>query len=127
MAPFLSDEWVSAFSDPAGPVLAEQGEPLSILYVITGGPDGEVRSGTTVAADGSVSQTAGDLADPDVSLAVPHADALAVVREVHSFNPGFISGRTKVTGHTGRLLRVLAAGEDERAEPLWAALAAATD
>lgn len=82
---------------------------VTVLHVVAGGPDGEIRYVTSLV-DGALEVLGADAgAEPDVTLTTPHAEALAISRgELHP-NVAFMRGRTKTTGPTGPLLAVLAA------------------
>lgn len=127
MAAFLSAEWLDAPHDPAATVLAAASEAVRVQYVVSGGPDGEVRFASVVEADGSISEPVGEIADADVTLTLPAAEALAILRGEVSANASFMRGRTKVAGRTGPLLRILAASQGPAYDAARAAIAASTD
>lgn len=127
MAAFLSDEWLAGGADPLAVASAEVGLATSIQHVVTGSPFGEVRYGTVVAADGTRTWVVGDLDEPEVSLTDTYANAVKLLRGELDPNAAFMSGVTKVAGHTGRLLEVLAASQGEAYAAARAELAAATE
>jgi hypothetical protein len=100
---------MGSLADLTAPALAARAVAVRVQFVVAGGPDGDVASGVVVGLDGSVEQIDGPIDDPDVTLTVPHVDATAIEAGTGSLNVSFMSGRTKVAGHTGRLLDVLAA------------------
>ena len=127
MAVLGSPAWLEQAHDPAAAVLAAAGDAVRVQYVVPAGPDGEVRYATVVAADGSIDEPAGDIADPDVTLTITYPEAVAIVHGEVSPNASFMRGRTKVAGHTGVLLRLLAAAQDPAYEAARTELAARTD
>jgi putative sterol carrier protein len=131
MATLGSTTWLAEPHDPLAAAFVAGGRaadgPVRVQYVIGGTPDGDVRFGTEITSDGTVNEVIGDLTDPDVTLTIAYADALAIVRGEVSPNASFMRGRTKVAGHTGQLLRLLAAGSGDAYEAARAELAARTD
>lgn len=127
MAILGSLAWLEQAHDPTAPVLAATGDAVRVQYVVPGGPDGEVRYATVVSADGSIDEPTGEIADPDVTLTITYPEAVAIVHGEVSPNASFMRGRTKVAGHTGVLLRLLAASQEPAYEAARAQLAARTD
>ena len=90
---------------------------MTVLHIVTGGPEGEVRyrsvldGGHLSVAPADADAAAGD--DPEVTLTTPHTDALAIARGELDANVAFMRGRSKTTGPTGPLLAVLAAPPDD--------------
>ena len=83
MATLGSAAWLELPHDPAAAALVAAGGaadgPLRVQYVIGGTPDGEVRYASEVAADGTLTETVGDIADPDVTLTIAYPDAVMCV------------------------------------------------
>ena len=125
MAAYLSGAWLDQPTDPLAEALAPTGATVAIGRIISGAPDGEARF-TAVVADGSVSYRAGVDDSVDVTFTDTYANAVAQLRGDLRPNAAFMRGQTKVTGPTGTLLEVLAAGslpdyEQRRAQALEAA------
>lgn len=101
VAKFLSPEWIDVVRSvmPAGMTPSD----VTVECAVLGGPDGDVR----VHADGEVAL--GALADATVSLTLPYADAIAVVRGELQPSVAFMQGRMKTAGDPGKLLDLLAA------------------
>ena len=127
MAAFLCEAWVAEVRDPLAVAAAHAGLATSIQHVVTGAPGGEVRYGTVVGADGSLTPVAGDVADAEVALTDTYANAVRLLRGELDPNAAFMSGTTKVAGHTGRLLDVLAAAQGDAYATAQAELLAATE
>ena len=126
MAAFLSTDWLEARIEPAAAGLAAAGASVRVQFVVTGGPDGEVRYGT-VSDAGSVATTAGALTDPDLTCTNTYADAVAILTGDLTPNVAYMRGRTKVVGHTGRLLDLLSASQGDDYDRARTELAASTD
>jgi len=98
VAQFLSPEWVELVRS-AAPTLGD----VTVECTVIGAPDGDVR----IHADGDIAL--GALPDAAVSLTLPYADAIAVVRGELQPSVAFMQGRMKTAGDPGRVLDVLAA------------------
>ena len=99
MPRFLTPEWIDVVRGATPPT-----GTLTIECSVVGGPDGEVK--LHAAADGVA---AGGLTDAAVSLTVPYADAMAIVRGELQPSVAFMQGRMKTAGDPGIVLEMLAA------------------
>jgi hypothetical protein len=99
MPRFLTPEWIDAVRDVTPSI-----GTLTIECSVVGGPDGDVK---LHADPGGVA--AGGLADAAVSLTLPYADAMAIVRGELQPSVAFMQGRMKTAGDPGIMLEVLAA------------------
>lgn len=108
MAAYLSAAWLEDPIDPAAEALAAAGDALRIGRIVTGAPDGEARF-TAVVAGGAVTYAPGTAEDVEVTLTDTYPNAVAMLEGELDPNASFMRGRTKVTGATGQLLRLLAA------------------
>jgi putative sterol carrier protein len=99
MAQFLSAEWLDTVR-AAAPSVGE----ASVECAVTGTPDGEVKlyaKGTEIGFGG--------VADADISLTLPYAEAIAIARGELEPSVAFMQGRMKTAGNPGKLLDLLAA------------------
>lgn len=99
MAKFLSAEWIDVVRG-VGPTVGD----TSVECSVTGGPDGDVK---LHALRDEVAL--GALDEPDVSLTLPYAEAMAIARGELEPSVAFMQGRMKTAGDPGRLLDLLAA------------------
>jgi hypothetical protein len=104
---FLSPEWVQAFNDalaefdlvPPGPSagLAVRDGSFSMCQVVTGGPDGDVR--TTLRVDsGRVAMTTGESDDTAVTIRLTWTDAVAMAAGELAPGEAIAAGRVHVKG-----------------------------
>ena len=101
MAAFLSDEWLDAVRVAAAGVAAPG---LSVRLEVVAGDV----TFSAVVVDGELRELAGGgLADADVSLTLPLADAVAVQRGELAPSVAFMQGRMKTAGDPGKLLALL--------------------
>lgn len=110
MTRFLSPEWMDAFNHaltdvavaPPGPEagLAVRGGRFSLGQVVTGGPDGDVRS-TLRVVDGRVTLTATDPGDdggPAVTIRLTWDDAVSMAAGELAPGEAIAAGRVRVRG-----------------------------
>lgn len=124
---FLSDEWIARQAD--GSVDPTPGAfSGTVLTIVTGGPDGEVRYLSTFADGRVVAAEPGDAGEWLVSCTLGHDDARAVLDGEADLNALFMSGRMKVAGDaTAPLVALLRATKLPAAVAGRADLAALTD
>jgi len=104
---FLSTQWVEGFnravadvesaSPGPGSGLAVRGGRFSMSQVVTGGPEGEVRT-TLRVEDGRVTLRAGDGAEADVTIRLSWADAVAMAAGALAPGEAIAAGRVRVRG-----------------------------
>lgn len=108
MARFLSTQWLdelaAAARDDEELQAATAGISFTVQQVVTGGPDGDVAWYVRLAGD-RAEIGAGQLADPDVVITESHETAMAVSRNDLSPAEAFATGRLKLGGHVGLLVR----------------------
>jgi putative sterol carrier protein len=108
MARFLSAEWLEQLAAAAGDdqevQAAASGVSLTVQQVVTDGPDGEVAWHVRLG-DGSVEIGPGRAPHPDVVITQSHETATEVGRGSLSPAEAFATGRLKLAGQVGLLIR----------------------
>ena len=107
MAAYLSAEWFAAGLAVGGELPERPGVSGVVQHVVAGGPDGEVRYVTRVVDGRVVEHGLGSVDEPEATLAIPHAEGLAIAEGRLDANAAFMQGRIKTTGRTGPLLALL--------------------
>ena len=107
MATFLSQEWLDAERASSNARPTVPGASARVQWVVTGGPDGEVRF-TSVVEDGKiVEQALGDDTAADFTLTAP----LPLFEAIHSGDVdetvAFMQGKLKFAGDMGRYLALM--------------------
>jgi len=112
MAEFLTQAWLDEQRQAGGSLPGRPGVSGAVQFVVAGGPEGEVTYVTTVVDGVVVSNALGAVDEPDATLAVPHAEGLAMAAGDLDPNAAFMQGRIKTAGATGPLLAVLSVLQD---------------
>ncbi len=107
MPKWLTQEWLDeerrlAESQPERP-----GASTRMQYVVTGGPDGEVRYYWILENGKLLDSQLGDLNDSEVTLTTNYDDAMKVQQGELDANAAFMQGRIKVTGNMAKLMALL--------------------
>ncbi len=107
MAKWLTQEWLDESRKLAETQPERPGASARMQYVVTGGPDGEIRY-YWVLVDGKLLESAvGDLADAEVTLSQSYEDARRIQKGELDANAAFMQGRVKVTGNMAKVMSLL--------------------
>jgi len=104
---WLTEEWFDQTRALAADQPERPGLSARMQFIVTGGPEGDVRY-YWVLEDGQLRQSAvGDVDDPDVTLTTARPDAMAIAKGDLDPNVAFMQGRMKVAGSMGVMMRLL--------------------
>jgi predicted lipid carrier protein YhbT len=107
MSKWLSPEWFDETRALAADQPDRPGATARMQYEVTGGPDGDIKY-YWVLEDGHLRESAlGVLADAEVTLTTPWADAMAIQKAELDANAAFMQGKVKVAGNMGIVLALL--------------------
>jgi predicted lipid carrier protein YhbT len=107
MATFLSQEWLDDERARLNALPTVPGASARVQWVVTGGPDGEVRF-TSVIEDGRiVEQALGDDANADFTLTAPLPLFEAIRSGEVDETVAFMQGKLKFAGDMGRYLALM--------------------
>jgi predicted lipid carrier protein YhbT len=107
MSKWLSQEWFDETRAMAADQPDRPGATARMQYEVTGGPDGDIKY-YWVLEDGHLRESAlGVLADAEVTLTTPWADAMAIQKAELDANAAFMQGKVKVAGNMGIVLALL--------------------
>lgn len=122
----LTQEWLDLRVEHLSGLPVVEGASAHLLHVVSGAPDGEVRFGETYV-DGRLTEASlAPTADADLELTYKHDVALLIATgELHLVD-GFMQGRVKLVGPTGRLMDLLPALQSPEHAAAEAAVAAQT-
>jgi alkyl sulfatase BDS1-like metallo-beta-lactamase superfamily hydrolase len=107
MPKWLSQEWMDEQTRLAADQPERPGATARMQYVITGGPDGEVRY-YWVLEDGRLRENRlGTIDDAEVTLTQSYEDAKRVQQGELDEQAAFMQGRVKVEGNMAKLMALL--------------------
>src|SRR5262245_10545087 len=107
MPKYLSQEWMDqglklAESQPERP-----GATARMQYVVTGGPDGDIKYYWVLENGKLLESQLGEITDSDFTLTQSYDDAVKVQKGELDANAAFMQGRVKVTGNMAKLMALL--------------------
>jgi predicted lipid carrier protein YhbT len=107
MAKYLSQEWLQQGKKLSESQPERPGATARMQYVVTGGPDGDIRY-YWVLENGKLQESSlGELPDADFTMTMTYADSVAVQNGDLDANAAFMQGRIKVTGNMGTLMQLM--------------------
>ena len=107
MSKWLSQEWLDETLKMAASQPERPGASARMQYVVTGGPDGDVKY-YWVLEDGKLQESVlGEMPDPEVTLTQTYEDALKIQKGELDANAAFMQGRVRVTGNMAKLMALL--------------------
>ncbi len=127
MAKWLTQEWLDeglklAESQPERP-----GATARMQYVVTGGPEGDVKYYWVLENGKLLESRLGDLADAEVTLTQSYEDAMRIQKGELDANAAFMQGRVRVTGNMAKLMSLLPITNSPEYKALQAEILANTE
>jgi putative sterol carrier protein len=104
---YLSQAWLDEARALATDQPERPGASATMQFVVTGGPDGDVKY-YWVLQDGQLAEASiGELPDAEVTLTTGYQDSVAIQQGELDANAAFMQGKTKVTGNMGKLMQLM--------------------
>ncbi|CAN5787721.1 hypothetical protein BH20ACT1_BH20ACT1_05940 [soil metagenome] len=107
MVRYLSAEWMALTKELAAEFPETPGATARLQYVITGGPDGEVRYHHVIDNGRTVEHALGDDPECEVTLTSSYDDKMKVDKGELDASAAFMQGRVKVTGNIAKVMALL--------------------
>lgn len=107
MPKWLTQEWMDEQTKLAQDQPERPGATARMQYVITGGPDGEIRYYWVLEDGHLVENRLGTLDDAELTLTQSYEDALLVQKGELDEQAAFMQGRIKVAGNMAKLMALL--------------------
>ena len=107
MPKWLSQEWLDESRKLAESQPERPGASARMQYVITGGPDGDVKYYWVLENGKLLESQLGEMPDPEVTLTQTYEDAMKIQKGELDANAAFMQGRVKVTGNMAKLMSLL--------------------
>jgi predicted lipid carrier protein YhbT len=107
MPKWLSQEWLDETKKMADSQPERPGASARMQYVVTGGPEGDIKY-YWVLENGKLKESQlGELPDAEVTLTQTYDDAMKIQKGELDANAAFMQGRVKVTGNMAKLMSLL--------------------
>ncbi len=107
MAKYLTQEWLDETRAMAADQPERPGASVRMNYVVTGGPDGDVRYYWILETGRLVDSRLGSLEDGEVTLTTAWEDAVKITQGELDTNAAFMQGKVKVAGNMAKLMSLL--------------------
>jgi alkyl sulfatase BDS1-like metallo-beta-lactamase superfamily hydrolase len=107
MPKWLSQEWLDESKKLAEGQPERPGASARMQYVVTGGPEGDIKY-YWILENGKLQESKlGEMPDPEVTLTQSYEDAKKIQMGELDANAAFMQGRVKVTGNMAKLMSLL--------------------
>ena len=107
MPKWLSQEWLDESKKLAESQPERPGASARMQYVVTGGPEGDIKY-YWILENGKLQESKlGEMPDPEVTLTQSYEDAKKIQQGELDANAAFMQGRVKVTGNMAKLMSLL--------------------
>jgi putative sterol carrier protein len=127
MAKWLTQEWLDEVKKMAEDQPSRPGASAVLQYVVTGGPEGEVKY-YWVVEDGKLTGIGlGEREDAQVTMTMSYEDARRIQKNELDANSAVMQGRIKVGGDMSKLMSLLPITASKEYKDLQARIAAATE
>lgn len=107
MPRYLTQEWLDEGRRLAADQPERPGVGARIQYVVTDGPDGDVRYWWVVEDGRLVDSQIGELDDPDFTLTMTYETGREIASGALDPNVAFMQGRMKCAGDVGKLMQLI--------------------
>jgi len=107
MSKWLTQEWLDETRKMAESQPERPGASAKMQYVVTGGPDGEVKYYWILDNGKLLESGLGDLDEAEVTLTETYEDAKKIQKGELDANAAFMQGRIKVGGNMAKLMALM--------------------
>jgi hypothetical protein len=107
MSKWLSQEWLDETRNMAESQPERPGASARMQYVVTGGPDGEVKYYRVLENGKLLESNLGELDGAEVTMTQTYDDAKKVQKGELDANAAFMQGRIKVAGNMAKLMALM--------------------
>jgi putative sterol carrier protein len=107
MSKWLTQEWLDETRKMAEGQPERPGASARMQYVVSGGPDGDVKYYWVLVNGKLQDSQLGDLADAEVTMTQTYEDAMKIQKGELDPNAAFMQGRIKVSGNMAKLMSLM--------------------
>jgi len=127
MAKWLTQEWLDEGKKLAENQPERPGATARMQYVVTGGPDGDIKYYWVLENGQLVESQLGHLDDSEVTLTTGYDDAVKIQKGELDANAAFMQGKVKVTGNMAKVMALLPITNAPEYKQLQTEIAAITE
>jgi len=107
VAKYLTQEWLDQARELAKDQPERAGSSAKMQYVVTGGPEGDIKYYWVLENGKLLESQLGEIAEPDFTMTSTHEDSVAISKGTLDANAAFMQGKMKVAGNTGKLMALM--------------------
>ena len=107
MAKYLSEAWIDETRALAATQPVRPGATALMQYVVSGGPDGDIKYWWRLEDGKLLDSALGAAAEADFTMALSYTDSVKIQQGELDANAAFMQGRMKVTGNMGKLMQLM--------------------
>ena len=107
MSKYLTQEWLDETAKMGDSQPERPGASARMQYVITGGPEGDIKYYWILENGKILESKLGELPDADFTMTLTYDDSMKVQKGELDPNAAFMQGRMKVTGNMGKLMTLM--------------------
>jgi putative sterol carrier protein len=107
MSKWLSQEWFDETRKMADSQPERPGASAKMQYVVSGGPDGDVKYYWVLDNGKLIESQLGELSDAEVTMTMTYDDAMKIQKGELDANAAFMQGRIKVSGNMAKLMALM--------------------
>ena len=107
MAKYLTQEWLDQSRELAKDQPDRPGASAKMQYVVTGGPEGDIKYYWVLENGKLLESQVGEIAEPDFTMTSSYDDSVAIAKGTLDANAAFMQGKMKVAGNTGKLMQLM--------------------
>jgi putative sterol carrier protein len=107
VAKYLTQEWLDQSRELAKDQPERAGASAKMQYVVTGGPEGDIKYYWVLENGKLLESQLGEIAEPDFTMTSTYEDSVAIAKGTLDANAAFMQGKMKVAGNTGKLMTLM--------------------
>ena len=107
MAKYLSQEWFDEGVALAADQPERPGASTRMQYVVTGGPDGDVKYYWVLENGKLIESKLGEIPDAEITMTLTYDDSVKIQQGELDANAAFMQGRLKVSGNMAKVMQLM--------------------
>jgi alkyl sulfatase BDS1-like metallo-beta-lactamase superfamily hydrolase len=107
MSKYLTQEWLDESRKLAEDQPERPGASTRMQYVVTGGPEGDIKYYWVLENGKLIDSQIGELPDAEITMTLSYDDSVKVQKGELDANAAFMQGRMKVTGNMAKLMQLM--------------------